>query len=227
MNLDINQGLQFKKYGKKYYKENEHALLTATSSPTWGSIVEAFNDNDSIRQYNAIVFKQLSSDEAEFNNELSAYSTLYNTYTSTMLMKQPTDADRVAMENALTDQKTALFDIATKINNHMDNLHGTSIEINTTLAEKRRNIKEKMEKLHEQYSFNSRYDVATVDGKIETTQLNNISNYYHAIVYFLITVTLLAFTFYLYVNPAANVLNPVYVVVALLLLYIISRYFVL
>ncbi len=63
----------------------------------------------------------------------------------------------------------------------------------------------------------------TISGKIETTTLNMNSMYYHYFVYFVITVTLLAFTFYMLVNPNASVLNAMYVVGALMVVYVVAR----
>jgi hypothetical protein len=63
----------------------------------------------------------------------------------------------------------------------------------------------------------------TIAGKIETTTLNMNSMYYHYFVYFVITVTLLAFTFYMLVNPNASVLNAMYVVGALMVVYVVAR----
>jgi len=51
------------------------------------------------------------------------------------------------------------------------------------------------------------------------------SMYYHYFVYFIITVTLLSFTFNIMVNPNANVMNAMFVVGALLLVFFISRKF--
>ena len=67
------------------------------------------------------------------------------------------------------------------------------------------------------------YHQDTIAGKIETTTLNMNAMYYHYFVYFVIAVTLLAFTFNMLVNPNANVLNAMYVVGALLVVYYFAR----
>jgi len=203
----FNQGIQFEKYGKDYYKDNEHKLLANTSSPEWGSAVEAFNTNQ------PITITPLSSDAMQFNNLVSTYSTLYNTYTETMLKKQPTDADRIVMETALTDEKVALILAANKINANMPganmpgaNMPGANMPgANMPIAKQ--------------------YDEITIAGQIETTKLREVSFYYHFIVYSLVTLTLVSFIFYYMFNPDA--INIIYVAVGLVMVFIISRFFVL
>jgi len=65
----------------------------------------------------------------------------------------------------------------------------------------------------------------TINGVIETSTLKMTSMYFHYIVYFIIAVTLLAFTFNTIVNPDANVMNAIFVMGALLLVFFISRKF--
>ena len=64
-----------------------------------------------------------------------------------------------------------------------------------------------------------------LDGSIETTQLMMTSQYYHYLVYFFISLTLLAFIFNIMVNPQADTKNAAFVVTALLLVYFITRTF--
>lgn len=65
----------------------------------------------------------------------------------------------------------------------------------------------------------------TINGVIETSKLKMTSMYFHYFVYFIIAVTLLAFTFNIMVNPDANVMNAIFVMGALLLVFFISRKF--
>jgi hypothetical protein len=63
-------------------------------------------------------------------------------------------------------------------------------------------------------------DTISLAGQLETTTLNVYSNYYHYLVYLLVAVTLIAFIFYLLLNPEANVVNIMYVVSGLVLVFI-------
>ena len=188
INKHIEQGVQYKQYGKRHHVENQHSLLQASSSPEWGSIVEAMSVPASINQMqNIVALNQQSPDEVTFNNMVSNYATMYKTYTSTMLTKAPEDNQRIAMEQNLAQQQEVIITVAQQ-------------------------IKEK-----------KKHTSDTVAGQIETTDLNMTSMYYHYFVYFVLSVTLLAFTFNILVNPAADIMSAVYVVGALLAVYFVMR----
>lgn len=91
---------------------------------------------------------------------------------------------------------------------------------NTSLNESFTSIHKK----HYNANANDNAD-ATLSGKIETSNLMMTSQYYHYLVYFLLAVTLIAFTFNILLNPAANVMPAVVVVSALLFVFFISRAF--
>ena len=192
INFDINkhieQGVQFKKYGTKYESDNAHKLLQDSSSPEWSSIVEAMTLPMSINQaQNIVALNRDSPDTATFNNLVSNYATLYKSYTTNMVTKQPSDTQRIAMEKALAQQQEVIVTVAKQIKS------------------------------------GGKGTADTITGKIETTTLNMNSMYYHYFVYFVITGTLLAFTFYMLVNPNASVLNAMYVVGALMAVYVVAR----
>jgi hypothetical protein len=108
LNKHIEQGIQFKEYGKKYNRENEHKLLEDSSSPQWGSIVEALTGMDSTQQPASASTSPLSAEQESLNKLISEYSTLYKTYTATMINKPSTDADRIKMEAELAAKQAAL-----------------------------------------------------------------------------------------------------------------------
>ena len=64
---------------------------------------------------------------------------------------------------------------------------------------------------------------STLAGQLETSSLKMTSEYYQYLVYFILVVTLLAFIFNIMINPEANTKNAVFVVIALLLVYFITR----
>jgi len=67
-------------------------------------------------------------------------------------------------------------------------------------------------------------DPITLDGQLETSTLKAISVRYHYLVYFFLAVTLVAYIFYLWVNPNASVINAMYVTGSLVLVYIMARF---
>ena len=236
INKHIEQGVQFKKYGENYVKDNEHKLLGDSSSPAWGSIVEAMTGSDSTQVSASYLARQVSEKEVLFNQLMTTYSTLYNTYRSTMLTKAPTDTDRIAMETELKLQITNIKALAqqitddfTVLSSKMNNLSTTNDDLNKTMEDNQIRIAGKINQLTAKGLTlgSDKYDEVSIAGQTETTGLNMTSMYYHYLVYFIIAITLISFSFNLMVNPNANVMNAVYVLGALLLVYFISRHYVL
>jgi hypothetical protein len=222
-NKHIDQGIEFKEYGKKYSRENEHKLLEHSSSPEWGSIVEALTGMSSTQEPATASSTHLSSNQVRLNKLISDYSTLYNTYTSTMINKSPADAARLKMEVELISLHAELFKESANIN-------GDFAEFNSSLAENETSLGGQMNKLaHLQTELNNttnKYDKNTIAGALETTELRTISMYYHYLVYFLISLTLIAFTFNILVNPNANVMSAIIVVSGIIIIYMIAKYYV-
>ena len=227
LNKHIEQGIQFKDYGKKYSRENEHKFLEDSSSPQWGSIVEALTAADSTQQAATASTSQLSAEQANLNKLISEYSTLYNTYTSTMINKPSSDAHRVKMEAELTSKYAILVAESDKINNIM--MHTPYTHIQTIMATTQDTLNSQLIKLDEHQKeiamASGKYDEHTMAGAIETTTLSMTSMYYHYLVYFLISLTLIAFTFNLLVNPNADTMSAIIVVSAIVIIYIIARHY--
>jgi len=214
--LGIDQGIEFKNLSKKNYSENEHHLLQETSSPKWNSIIEDFHGG-------TINLHHASSDETDFNSMISSYASAYNTYTSSLLSKPSSDESRIAMEADLIQQKNLIIAAATQINN--SNIHKELLEkqaINERLINSK--LIQLAQEKNKTYAVNDYYDETTVSGAIETTALNMNSMYYHYIVYFIVAITLISFTFNIMANPEANVMNAVFVVGALVLVFLITRH---
>jgi hypothetical protein len=230
LNEHINQGVQFNNYGKKYYEDNEHKLLEESSSPTWGSIVEAFNGDNSVKQQNAVpLVPVMSSDQIKFNNLVSQYANTHNTYTSAMLVNPPTDVHRLAMEEDIATRYAHLIKSGEQIQTKNSVLMSKHMNIRKKITNNQSDLKNKLTNLNKERKredqINKKYDKTTLAGVIETTELNMNSMYYHYLVYFLISVTLIAFTFNILVNPNANVLNAIIVVGAIIMIYLITRHY--
>jgi len=193
LNDHILQGIEFNNYSKLYEISGNvrHHLLENSSSEKWGSIVEAFNGDESTskNKQNEVEFSTHNDDnDDELNKELNKFATEYKTYASSDI-------------------------------NHLD--PEPSVEL----------MNEKLDDLKEGFGckkregFEDKLKTETIRGKIETSALRMNSMYYHYFVYFIIAVTLLSFTFNIMVNPNANVMNAMFVVGALLLVFFISRKF--
>lgn len=224
INKHIEQGVEFKKLGRTFRAENEHTLLQDTSGPNWDSIKEAMSDHDSVNARNTkITIHHPSDAEKHFNNLVSTYATAYNTYTSTMLSKAPTDANRVAMEAALTDQKASIIAAANQLKITPSTRGDLFSAIATNNTSLKKDLFELKQHLEQSRQIDNKYDKDTVAGIIETSQLNMTSMYYHLFVYLAIAITLIAFTLNLMANPNANAMQALYVVGALFVVFFISQ----
>lgn len=230
INKHIEQGVQFKDFGKNFYSANEYKFLQESTAPEWQSIVDTCNGENSTKKRGIIEGLTGTVEQANFNTLVSQYARDYNTYTSTLLKNPPTDASRRAAEAALFTQKTNIVSAATHLNTNLQQIILKSPDLNralyltnTGLSNNLSDLVDKKYQLDEQID---KYDDDSVNGALESTELNMTSMHYHVFVYLIIVVTLIAFIFNLMVNPNANVLNAIFVVGALLMVYIISKYFV-
>ena len=140
------------------------------------------------------------------------------------------DKSRKAAEAALLIQKNNILTAANRINNDVQLNNATRAKLLYAFQGTEQNMRFNLNELNEHKKkiseMSDKYDVESINGAIETTELNMTSMYYHVFVYMAIVITLIAFIFNLMVNPNANVLNAIYVLVALSMVYIVSKYFV-
>jgi hypothetical protein len=218
INKHMEHGMQFIKFKNTMNTDNEFSFLQNSSSPEYGSIIEALEGHESTQTTTPSDSTPVTAEEESFKILMSEYSTLYMTYTATMLSKDPSDVSRREMEAELNARKNALLDMATII---MNNIRASSSRSSSMNAE---NLQNAMNELNEKtvQPINT-YDENTISGKIETTKLNMTSMYYHYIVYFFICIILISFTFNIFINQNADVMNAIIVVGALLLVFLISK----
>ena len=140
------------------------------------------------------------------------------------------DESRKAAEAELIIQKNNILAAVNQIKNDVELNNETRAKLmnafNDTQEDMRFNLNELNEHKKKISEMRENYDLESINGAMETTELNMTSMYYHVFVYMLIAVTLFAYIFNLMVNPNASVLNAMIVLGALTLVYIISRYFV-
>ena len=228
INKHMEHGMQFIKFKNTMNTDNEFSFLQNSSSPEYGSIIEALEGHESTQTTTPSDSTPVTAEEESFKILMSEYSTLYMTYTATMLSKDPSDVSRREMEADLNARKNALLDMATII---MNNIRASSSRASSSRASNSRassmnaeNLQNAMNELNEKTVQNiNTYDENTISGKIETTKLNMTSMYYHYIVYFFICVILISFTFNIFINQNADVMNAIIVVGALLLVFLISK----
>jgi hypothetical protein len=225
------QGKTFNLYSKKYESVTGNNLpyLTLTSSPNWTSIIEALNGDNSLGQMNAVIKKKISEYEAEYNQILSAYSVQYKIFSNSILnvsATQPLTASDI-QKNAiivadLRTKNARLLTLARLIVTDINKLETSDKTNQLSLNQQRIELINSMNKLEseKQEMYTKKYDEDSLTGSIETSELNHRSKYIHYLVLFIIAVTILSFLFYISVNPNANVMNAVYVVGTLIILYI-------
>jgi hypothetical protein len=373
INKHIEQGAQFKQLGQMVSSANEHTFLQESSGSEWGSLVDAYNGENSTKKRGIFEGLTMSENQVQFNNLVSQYATNYKTYISRFLNRQPeplnvryvkvtsnnnndclqisqivvnaiingaivnvaprgtvtasptwqnetqpqkaidgtaearvypdiyhsvcdqatfweldlgrdypvteiiyynrsTNSQRAdgmklqlkanngtnyqpitltgdlkqifnpsiigssygdsrkAAEDALLIKKNNILSAANQINKDVQQSNESRSRIHNSLYDTQANMREDLNELALQKIINQdladNYDNTTVIGAMESSALNMNSMYYHVFVYLIIAVTLLAFVFNLMVNPNANVLNAMYVLGALFVVYMISRYFV-
>jgi hypothetical protein len=119
---------------------------------------------------------------------------------------------------------------ANQIKNDVELNNATRAELLNAFHDTQQDMRFNLNELNNQKrkinEMTGKYDRNSINGAMETTELNMTSMYYHVFVYMAIAITLLAFIFNLMVNPNANVLNAIFVLGALSVVYIISKYFV-
>ena len=230
INKHFEQGVQFKQYSEKIYSENQYNFLQESTGPEWDSTVDAYNGENSTKKRGMIEGMTMSENQAHFNNGVSQYARDYNTYTSTLLKNSSDDASRKSFEKKLLTEKNNILSAANNINKDVKNSNVTRGKLLNSYHDNQKGMIHNLRELNKQKQMvkelENKYDVDSINGAIENTTLNMNSMYYHVFVYLIIAVTLLAFIFNLMVNPAANVLNVIYVLGALFTVYIISKYYV-
>lgn len=222
------QGLDFMNYRNEYakVKENKHDLLGVSSSPEWGSIIEALGGTDSLSQQQKVINDEINGYEIRFNALLAEYTTAYTTYNSALLAGVSTRTDLQSMKAGLDAKYAQLVVLGQNINadiiqtQTLNGVLSSSMEskinrINVALNEQTTGSNENQGKIQDD-----------INGQLEVTSLNMTAYYYHYIVYFLISVTLLSFLFNLMINPAATAMPAIYVCGALVVLFVISRWVV-
>lgn len=177
------------------------------------SIESVQKSNDDLKRTSII-----TEQEDEMNKLTSEYSTMYNTYTENS--GSMTDKERKDIEEELLVKKNRLKLLSENIKNEMNRL----LSDNNIVAEKETETTDAIEGMQgfdvDDYL---NLDEDTVRGKLETTKLRMTSNYYYYLVYFIISITLLSFTFNVLVNPNADVMNALFVVGGIVVIFLISK----
>lgn len=238
INADTEQGSSFLNYRNEYAKAkgNNHDLLAMTSSPNLGSIIEAIDGTDSLSSYKSAADTRLTTNQAAFNALLSTYSTAYNSYFSspyiTNAKKTPPSVSESDSSNntviiaQLVALNQRLIESAQNIVGEMNTMsQTTNTNLNQRITSNQDRLRTVIDQLKNQYEQlnEKKYDNDSIEGVIETTELDMNSDYIHYIVYFFIGITLIVSIFYISLNPNADIKKVIILLVALLLVYIISR----
>ena len=225
INAHIQQGIQFKKFGNDFYNGNRPSFLQESSAPEWGSIVDACNGDNSICKKGLLEGMTMDENQIQFNNLVAQYATAYNTYTSTILKNLPSDdATRLEAEADLSAQQTNIIASANELKNHVQqNIDVRNLLMNNYDLAQTQFINNVDDMISYNMNEDKKKDDITINAAMENTALNMNSMYYHVVVYLFVAATLIGFIFYMMVNPNANVMNAIYVLGALFVVYFISR----
>lgn len=212
MNSAIIQGKLFTKYADEYktvIEKNGNVINSLTSG--FDSVIEAMDGNDSVQQSNTDLTRTnaITEYENEMNKLTSEYATMYNTYTKNETSL--TNKENKDIEEELLRKKDRLKLLSENIKNEMTKLLKDN-EINTVDTT-----------VNATEGFALHDETTTILGQLETTNLSMTSNYYFYLVYFIIALTLLSFTFNIFINPNANVMNALFVVGGIVLVFLISK----
>jgi len=107
-NNHILQGIEFNNYSKISNNNKRHIFLENSSSDSWGSIVEAFNGDDSVsNQKQHILDKNdtINDNRDQINKELKKFTTEYNTYSSSTINNLNPEASLETMNKTLDKLK--------------------------------------------------------------------------------------------------------------------------
>jgi len=214
MNSHISQGITFNKYSDLYTNTNkkEHGLLSKLTSG-FGSIIESMNTIESAQNSNEDLIKvnTILGHEDEMNRLLNEYSTMYNNYVDNS--KNLNEEGRKKIEEELLYKKERIALLSSNVKNEINQL----LKTNETTSQ----VNEGFENINLQNYM--KIDERTTNAKIETTRLDMTSKYYFYLVYFILAVTLISFTFNIMINPNADVMNAMFVVGGIILIFLISK----
>lgn len=219
MNSHIAQGITFNNYSDVYTNTNkkEHGLLSKITSG-FNSIIETMDTIESSQKGSEDLKKvnTILSHEDEMNRLLSEYSTMYNNYVDNS--KNLNEEGRKKIEEDLLYKKERIALLSDNVKNEMDQLLKSNELTETTDTSQ---VNEGFENINLQNYI--KIDETTTNAKIETTRLHMTSKYYFHLVYFILAITLISFTFNVMVNPNADVMNALFVLGGIILIFLISK----
>lgn len=219
MNSHIAQGITFNNYSDVYTNTNkkEHGFLSKITSG-FNSIIETMDTIESSQKGSEDLKKvnTILSHEDEMNRLLSEYSTMYNNYVDNS--KNLNEEGRKKIEEDLLYKKERIALLSDNVKNEMDQLLKSNELTETTDTSQ---VNEGFENINLQNYI--KIDETTTNAKIETTRLHMTSKYYFHLVYFILAITLISFTFNVMVNPNADVMNALFVLGGIILIFLISK----
>ena len=228
MNSHIIQGSLFNEYTDKYNSvtKNKGSFLSKLTSG-FGSVIEAMESIESVQQNNDDLQRTtiITEHENEMNKLSSEYSTMYNSFIENN--SSLSDEERKDIEGELLLKKNRLKLLAENIKNEMakllkdNNLNNASGSANANASVSANASAGIIEGYRDFENLN--IDETTTHAKLETTNLSMTSNYYFYLVYFIVAITLLSFTFNIMVNPNADVTNALFVVGGIVVIFLISK----
>jgi hypothetical protein len=222
---NLLQGQRFMEYGRVYASAaRPHLqLLEISSSPEINSIVETFNDDNSMISNKTVDNSSISGIEKEFNRTLNKYTAAYKNFTETTLNgKNSKEVIQSYFSNLqrLNDKLISLAkamgnELVVKDKNLKGGLDNHQLKLKTYISklnEDRRNI----------MNINKGYD--TVSGEYINSELNLVSNQYNYIVWFILSITVISITIHVIMsNSVSDNVGNIILIVSLISLFLIVK----
>ena len=226
----IGQGMEFLNYSRKHNSE-QNDLIQESSAPEWSSIIEAMSSQGSTNSRTSYLRDQINELEEEFNSKISEYSTLTRSYIDLLKKNPRTSSDkatRLAKREILRNKYIEIKEIARNIKRDIESLSVNYTDNNKNISDLQVRLHQKMYNLDltkRKIDHAQNIDNNSLDGSVETTNLNMTSIYYFYIVWIILAITILGFTVNAIMNPEASIINAAIVVGSLVGVYFIAKWY--
>lgn len=222
---NLLQGQRFMEYGRVYAgAARPHLqLLEISSSPEINSVVETFNDDNSIVSNKTFDKSSITDIEKEFNRTLNKYATAYKNFTeNTLNGKDQKNVIKPYFSNLqrlndklITLAKSMVKELDMKDNNQKGKLDKYQLKLKTYISklnDDRRNI----------ININKGYN--TVSGEYINSELNLVSNQYNYIVWFILSITVISITIHVIMSDSiSDSIGNILLIVSLISLFLIVK----
>lgn len=193
---NLLQGQNYMEFGRVYAgaAKPHLKLLEITTSPNINSIVETFDDNDSIVSNKKTHNVSMSDIEKEFNRTLSQYTTSYKNFTSNSLNNNLSKKEIQTYFKNLQRLNDKLISLAKAMGKDLDSVLLTDNNIKIKLDKQQHKLNTYISALNKDRTnisnVNKSYN--TISGEQVNSELRLVSNQYNYIVWFILAITIIS-----------------------------------